>query len=416
MPVDPERLVAVLVAGDDTSSAFNNATSYLADTLAGAGVPRAQIHRFSAAPHRGGTTELATQPAVLAGLQNLQVPAGGSCLVYLTSHGAYQHGLYLAASDESLLPSQLDRSLELGCGDAPTVVVVSACFAGQFAEPPMTRANRIVLTASGAGRTSFGCGTSVRYTYFDECFLGALGGAASWHQAFDRAAACVAQREGQIGALPSAPTASFGADVAALALPLPHADHRLHFTAGSGLFNPSIVPLPAPERLRLHDELTRYMNAPEPKALAMTAQGLLVPVVRDRAGLRTDDDVARLALERCEWLIGGGCILYARGAHTVALLPSGLAPFHPQVLVRGGPVDPATVPFIRDDQRPEIVRYLAEAAPRALALSPGHDEIAIGHGATMQDARRDALRQCGSGQLDCVVYAEDDRVVLGWAE
>ena len=416
-PMDPKRLVAVLVSGDDTPAAFDNATAYMADTLAAAGVPPAQIHRLNASKRRAPTAEVATGSAVLDRIGKLVVPPGGSCLVYLTSHGAYQRGLYLAASDNTLMPAELDKALTAGCGEAPTVVVVSACFAGQFALPPMPRAHRIILAASDASRTSFGCGASIRYTYFDECFLGALDEAADWHQAFDRAVTCVAQRERQIGALPSQPTASFGEGMNGVAPPgTKPANTAIEFTPGTALFDPALIPLPTGERLRLHDELTRYAAAAEPKALAMTAQGLLVPVALGRDGRRTDADVARLALERCEWLTGGACILYARNAQPVALLPSGLAPFHPPRLVRMGRLTVETVPFIRDDQRPQIERYLAAETPKALALSPGHEEIAVGHGATLEDARRDALAQCHAGRLDCIIYAEDDRIVLGWTD
>lgn len=417
-PMDPARLVAVLVAGDDTPAAFDNATAYMADQLGAAGVPAGQIHRLNASQRRAPTAEIATQAAVLGALQKLSVPPGGSCLVYLTSHGAYERGLYLAASNNTLMPADLDKALASGCGSAPTVVVVSACFAGQFTGPPMARPNRIILAASDAGRTSFGCGASIRYTYFDECFLGALGEATDWHQVFDRAVTCVAQRERQIDALPSQPTASFGDRTRGMAPPRsgPAEGATIQFKPAAGLFDPALIPLPIADRLRLHDELTRYAAAAEPKALAMTAQGLLVPVARDRDQLRTATDVARLALERCEWLTGGACILYARNAQTVALLPSGLAPFHPPRLVRSGTLTAAVTPFIRDDQRPEIQHYLADPAPKALALSPGHEQVAIGHGATIEDARRDALAQCRTGRLDCVVYAENNRIVLGWTD
>ncbi|HLZ66053.1 MAG TPA: C13 family peptidase [Aliidongia sp.] len=419
-PMDARHLVAVLVAGDESPAAFDNATAYMADDLAAAGVPPAQIHRLNASRRRAPMAEPATSDAVLSRLQKIEVPRGGSCLVYMTSHGAYEHGLYLAASDNTLMPTQLDRVLELGCGEAPTVVIMSACFAGQFTLPPMPHARRIILTAASDSRTSFGCGASFRFTYFDECLLGALGEAASWQQVFDRTVTCVAQRERQIGALPSEPTASFGTEMTGVAPPTASGPAEadpptIRFVPDAGLFDPALVPLPATERLRLRDELTHYAAAAEPKALAMTAQGLLVPVSRDRDGRRTEADVARLALERCEWLTGGACILYARDERPVALLPSGLPPFHPPRLMRAGRLTIETVPFIRDDQRPQIERYLAAETPKALALSPGHEEIGVGHGATIEDARRDALSQCRSGRLDCVIYAEDDRIVLGWA-
>ncbi len=77
-------------------------------------------------------------------------------------------------------------------------------------------------------------------------------------------------------------------------------------------------------------------------------------------------------------------------------------------------LEPATVPFIRDDQRPQIAQYLAMPDPKALALSPGHSDIGIGTGATIEAARRDALDHCQAGLRDCLLYAEGDRIVLGW--
>jgi hypothetical protein len=72
------------------------------------------------------------------------------------------------------------------------------------------------------------------------------------------------------------------------------------------------------------------------------------------------------------------------------------------------------MPFIRDDQRGEIRAYLAQPGPKALAVSPGQAEIGIGTGATIEAARTDALARCRAGMRDCVIYAEDDRIVLGW--
>ncbi len=53
----------------------------------------------------------------------------------MTSHGAHGPGLYLAAHDEFLSPDDLDAALGAGCGAAPTVAIVSACYTGDFARP-----------------------------------------------------------------------------------------------------------------------------------------------------------------------------------------------------------------------------------------------------------------------------------------
>ena len=133
-PVDAKRLVAVLVAGDETPAAFDNAIAYMADELTAAGVPPAQIHRLSAS--RAGRRRFSPRPRTRCSTacRASKRRAAAAAWSIPTSHGAYQHGLYLVL-DNTLMPTELDRVLELGCGEAPTVVIVSACFAGQFTLP-----------------------------------------------------------------------------------------------------------------------------------------------------------------------------------------------------------------------------------------------------------------------------------------
>ena len=64
-------------------------------------------------------------------------------------------------------PVRLDRALAQGCGEAPTVVVLSGCYSGIFARPPMTRPNRVILTAARIDRPSFGCSIEDQFTEFD---------------------------------------------------------------------------------------------------------------------------------------------------------------------------------------------------------------------------------------------------------
>jgi hypothetical protein len=140
--------------------------------------------------------------------------------VFATSHGGKNEGLWLSASEEFLTPAALDHALLRGCGNAPTEVVVSSCFSGSFAQPPMTRPNRIVLTAARPDRTSFGCRAGRTYTVYDQCLLGALDAGGTWQQAFATVKACVAAEEARDDVTPSEPQAWFGAQVAGLALPV----------------------------------------------------------------------------------------------------------------------------------------------------------------------------------------------------
>lgn len=413
---DPNALSAVLVAGDSEQPVFDNAIRYMHAALAGAGVPETDIHQLSV--RYAKANEPATLDRILARIGSNVPAANGGCFVYMTSHGVFGQGLYLELSDSVLTPKALDDSLRKGCGDAPTVAIVSSCFSGQFAGPPVVQANRIIMTASAPDRSSFGCGADYTYTYFDDCLLGSLDGAETWKEIFRRTAGCVAKREAQSGAQQSQPRAAFGARVADLPSPWRRADptapEGLIFMPSGRSFEANRVPLSKGDRKSMKDELDYYAKAPSPKALAIAPIGFATAVATDGTGKRTPDDVARIALQRCEWLTGGGCVLYARDLQTTAMLPSGLPPFHPQTLVREGTLRVDTVPFIRDDQRNQIVDYVAMTGPKALALSPSHDEISIGTGATAAAAGQQALARCQFVMENCILYAEDNRIVLGW--
>jgi hypothetical protein len=101
-----------------------------------------------------------------------------------------------------------------GCDGRPTVVVVSACFSGIFV-PALTAKNRLVLTAARWDRSSFGCGQTSNYPYFDECVL-SVWPHVNGFVALGRAArTCVAAREKKehVGP-PSEPQMRIGAAIA----------------------------------------------------------------------------------------------------------------------------------------------------------------------------------------------------------
>lgn len=90
------------------------------------------------------------------------------------------------------------------------VVIVSACYAGQFIEP-LRDANTIVIAAAAADRTSFGCADDRELTYFGEAFYrDAFPATGDLRSAFDLAAAAIAAREQAEGRRPSKPQAHFG--------------------------------------------------------------------------------------------------------------------------------------------------------------------------------------------------------------
>jgi len=212
---------AVLVAGDNSLPVFDNAVSDVDGMLRRAGTATG-VTRLSATPGAiAGGARPATLAAVLDTIAALRPAPGQACLIYATSHGVPGQGFYLAAQEEVLTPAQLDRALQAGCGAAPTVVVISSCFSGLFAQGPMARPNRTILTAARADRTSFGCGAGRTYTVYDRCLLDHLADG-PWpiiHAALRR---CVAAEERVEGVdQPSLPQAWFGPRAAALPAPRP---------------------------------------------------------------------------------------------------------------------------------------------------------------------------------------------------
>ena len=219
-PAPGQRWAAVLVAGDDSLRVFDNATAQMAAVLqAGAASPA--IRRLSADPATvvRQHAQLATRRQVLDAIAALRPAPGAACLVFVTSHGAHGGGTYLAPREEFLTPRDLDAALRAGCGAAPTVAIVSACYSGSFAHPPMARPNRILLAAARADRPSFGCDAGRELTFYDQCLLGSLhAGPGSWPEVIAETGRCVARLEAQLDASPSEPQSFVGAEVAGLAV------------------------------------------------------------------------------------------------------------------------------------------------------------------------------------------------------
>ncbi len=212
---------AVLIAGDTGIPVFDNAVVTMQRRLRAAGVPDADIQRFSTTPRiiasrRAGR---ATQVSVTRAIGRMSPAPGQACLVFATSHGSQGRGLALTTLEEVLTPAALDAALTAGCGDAPTVAIVSGCFTGDFAGPAMARPNRIVLTAARADRPSFGCGAGRQYTFYDSCLLAVMARAEDWRSVASGTGACVAALEAQAEVQPSEPQVSIGSAAAGLMVP-----------------------------------------------------------------------------------------------------------------------------------------------------------------------------------------------------
>jgi hypothetical protein len=209
--IPANRWRAVLVAGDNSSPAFDNGIDTLHERLTAMGIRAITV--YSASPGRG---QLSTAGNIAGGLG---AGGGEACFVYMTSHGD-QSGFFLRPGRRMLSPSEVDRALSQGCGERPTVLVVSACHSGTFLTPQARRPNRIIIAAAAIDRTSFGCGADNDYTYYDQCFLQSLDGASTWRDLAEATRSCVQTLERRLGVnRESRPQLFVGAAVANLRLP-----------------------------------------------------------------------------------------------------------------------------------------------------------------------------------------------------
>jgi hypothetical protein len=153
-------------------------------------------------------------------LTSLQPQANQGCLIYLTGHGAPQ-GLALSADTPTYFvrASRMESMLN-SCAGRKTVLVVSACFSGQYVQRGVTREERIVMTASAEDLTSFGCSNNNRYTFFDQCFMDAWPLNKQWGPLADEVRRCVRETERRGNFPASRPQFFFGPGLENLALPV----------------------------------------------------------------------------------------------------------------------------------------------------------------------------------------------------
>jgi hypothetical protein len=198
--------VVVVVAGDwhthdgGASEAFDNARRDVSAELRQIGFNDAYMMQFSVRPDLDAATH--PLPSTAEGIaQELSLLTGETpqgCLLYFSSHGAPQ-GLLLG--NMILSPTMLANIVDTTCGDRPTVVILSACYSGVFV-PALEGANRMIITAARADRTSFGCGQDNRYPYFDDCVVHTIAKVHSFPELADKVKDCVADKEIDTGMSP----------------------------------------------------------------------------------------------------------------------------------------------------------------------------------------------------------------------
>lgn len=142
-------------------------------------------------------------------------------LLLMTSHGE-PGGFGLRLPSEvvtQLTPQEVAAVLDRE-GIKNRVVIVSACYSGTFV-PPLANDNTIVLTASDAKSTSFGCAPERDWTYFgDALFRQSMRPGRDFQRAFDNARVLIQGWELMDRARPSNPQAHFGPTLVARLAPL----------------------------------------------------------------------------------------------------------------------------------------------------------------------------------------------------
>ena len=138
-------------------------------------------------------------------------------MVYLTSHGNRDHRLAVEFPPlelDSLAPDALKQMLD-DAGIKWRIIVVSACYSGGFIDA-LKDDYTLVMTASAANRTSFGCGSQSDATYFGDALFGhALRFEDSFVKAFQNARERIAAREKSEHRRASEPQLYVGSEMAA---------------------------------------------------------------------------------------------------------------------------------------------------------------------------------------------------------
>jgi hypothetical protein len=133
-------------------------------------------------------------------------------LLHLTSHGSQNHELsveFYPLQLPAIRPADVRAALD-DAGIKWRIIVVSACYSGGFIAA-LKDTHTLVITASDADHTSFGCGDAFDFTYFSQAYYdGALRGTYSFEKAFGIARQAIAARERKEGLESSNPQIALG--------------------------------------------------------------------------------------------------------------------------------------------------------------------------------------------------------------
>jgi hypothetical protein len=161
---------------------------------------------------RGDATEDNLR-ATLASLGAAMDPERDILFLILTSHGNEQGVGVATPSEKSFITPIELRDMVRGSGARLSVVVVSACYSGIFAQA-LAEPDTLVITAADADHASFGCRDGAKWTTFGEAFFDeALTRTENLPDAFALARSLIAAREQAEGYDPSNPQMAGGQHV-----------------------------------------------------------------------------------------------------------------------------------------------------------------------------------------------------------
>lgn len=214
---------SVFISGDDSIPNFDNGRVALSELFHSFGAYREnQVHLTSNRRLVTPEVKLATLNNIANAFVSLKVnQKNDGCLLFMTSHGIKNFGFYLSSGYEGkeggITPDQLSGVVDATCGNAPTVLLISSCYSGQFVQK-LARDNRVIMTAAIKDRPSFGCSTDTVYTYWDECLLDNLPHNNTWEELYSDVKSCITRKESALGFQPSLPQAFFGKNVRNMAI------------------------------------------------------------------------------------------------------------------------------------------------------------------------------------------------------
>jgi hypothetical protein len=149
--------------------------------------------------------------SVLQHVGKLMDPRRDTLFLLLSSHG--ERGMVAVEMPglalNQLRPAPLKRMLDQS-GIRRRVIVVSSCHSGSFI-PALADESTLVIAASRADRSSFGCEDRRQWTYFGDAYFNrALREEHSFKRAFVRASQLIAEWEGRDRLIPSLPQIAGG--------------------------------------------------------------------------------------------------------------------------------------------------------------------------------------------------------------